>query len=72
MELRNCDNFKFNDVEIFAFSTASGTIGLEFDVLVTLLNSDTLIGSVSEENDPGDCCALKFALRDEKEILPEE
>lgn len=72
MELRNCESFRFDEVEIFAFSVASGTVGVVFDVLVTLLNSDALIGSVSVEKLPSGCCARKFDLNDEKEILPEE
>ena len=55
----------------FAFSVASGTVGFVSVVLVILLNCEALIGSVSEEKLPSGCCARKFVLRDEKEILPE-
>lgn len=71
MELRNCDAFQLDDVEIFAFSVASGTTGSVSDVLVILLNWDALIGSVSELKLPSGCWARKLVLKDEKEILPE-
>ena len=71
IELRNWDNFKFDDDEILAFSVASGTVGFVFDELVFLLNSDALIGNVSDEKLPSDCWARKLDLNDEKEILPE-
>lgn len=69
--LRNCETFQLDDVEIDAFSVASGTIGDEFNLFVVLVNSDARIGAVSDEKEPGDCCALKLDLKDEKEILPE-
>jgi len=71
MVLRNCEVFQLLDVVTFAFSVASGTIGLVSDVLVIRLNSDALIGSVSEEKLPSGCWARKVVLNDEKEILPE-
>ena len=71
MVLRNCEVFQLLDVVTFAFSVASGTFGLVSDVLVIRLNCDALIGSVSEEKLPFTCCARKFDLKDEKEILPE-
>ena len=71
MVLRNCEVFQLLDVVTFAFSVASGTIGLVSDVLVIRLNCDALIGSVSEEKLPSTCCARKVVLNDEKEILPE-
>ena len=71
MVLRNCEVFQLDEVVTFAFSVASGTVGLVSDVLVIRLNCDALIGSVSEEKLPFTCCARKFDLRDEKEILPE-
>jgi hypothetical protein len=52
------------EVEIEAFSVASGTTGFVFVVVVFLLNSEALI-------EPEDV-SLKFALKELKDIEPEE